>query len=214
MNKLAKIESVETGHVLLACPYTDDSGQWIESELFVEKDIFEQFHTSDLGDMLLCGKRLIPNNSDEILGMINELRNNMPQSYAYEFSEWSEILGYTVNEDNIARYNKNAFIASILWEMTFNGMNEESQVERREELKASADEVERLMQLPEEEREKHFVSFDDVLKQWEEEYPELKDTRTEEEKEADMLQVWKNSIECTIGQYGALKAYVQSLEEK
>lgn len=105
-------------------------------------------------------------------------------SYGYEFSPWEEWLGLQVDLESMKYFGLAECIADILSEMTFNGMTRESQEERREELEESANELQRILDMPEEEQKNHLISWDEVRRELESEF-DLQDNRTEEEKEQE-----------------------------
>ena len=117
--------------------------------------------------------------TDEIKQYIHEINEGCPEGYAFEFSPWSEILGCKVSMGNVKRIGLQDCIYAVLHEMTFNGMTEESQNERRQELEASIKEAEEIDKLPLEERQKYYHDVEEVWKELG--LPE--DTRSEEEKE-------------------------------
>jgi len=122
---------------------------------------------------------------DELREYYKNIHKNMPTGCAFEFSPWQEILGYKVNVGNLRSQGLQDCIYAVLTEMTFNGMTEESQNERRQELDASIKDFEEIEKLSLEEQKKHFRSFDDFCKEkgWQ-------DERSPEEKEAKDKQVW------------------------
>ena len=124
-------------------------------------------------------------------------------SYGFEFSPWSDWLGLTVDEESFKRNGIEESIASILYEMTFNGFTEKQQDERRRKLQDSVEEAERLAALPEEERNKHYVSLKDVCESF-----GITDDRTEEERRADKLRLHKNIIINHNRQIEAMSKYV------
>lgn len=126
----------------------------------------------------------------------------LPQSYAYEFSPWEDILGAEIDADNLSVYDEFEFAASVLNELSFNGFTRESQKERRDDLDRSIKECEKYMKLPPEERDKHFVPMDDVFSEL-----GLHDTRTEEEKEADMLDMHRAMVFNAAEKYKAIRRY-------
>ena len=105
------------------------------------------------------------------------------RGYGFDFSEWKEILGWEIDPENVRECGEDAFVGYILDEMSFNGIYEEDQEERRNELFSRADELDEILALPEEERKKRLIPaenvFDRILPE------EYRDTRTQEEKDAE-----------------------------
>ena len=111
----------------------------------------------------------------------------LPSGYAFEFSDWEEILGWDVDQVNIDSVGVNRFLSYVLFEMSFNGFEEPSQEERRKELESRIEEYEEIKKLPVEEQEKHFVSVnvEDMFKELSEKYGVELPKKTEEEKEKE-----------------------------
>ena len=106
------------------------------------------------------------NLSDEELEQEFKKRVNattLPSGYAYEFNEWEDILGYEVDEDNVNAIGKEKFAGIVLYEMSFNGFDRESQDERREDLENRMKEFEEIKTLPKEEQEKRYVPIEKVF---------------------------------------------------
>lgn len=99
--------------------------------------------------------------SEEVKQVLNELPSN-PIGYGYEFTEWEEVLNFEVLYIPEGA-ERQEYISDILYEMSFNGMTRDSQVERREELEASIKESEEIRKLPKEEQEKHYHSIDELF---------------------------------------------------
>ena len=99
-----------------------------------------------------------------------------PIQYAFEFTPTIEILGYQAaiqfkNEDE-----KYKAIAAIIDEMTFFGFDEQEKEDKLNQVEETANEVEEILKLPEEEQEKYFGTITDL-------FPEMEVTPlTEEEK--------------------------------
>ena len=107
----------------------------------------------------------------------------LPEAFAYEFSPWEEILGTQVLPKNFERIGKDEFLASALYEMSFNGMTREGQEERREELSDAIAEHEKIQNMPPEEREKHLFTLEDVMERL-----GYTDDRAEEERREERRQ--------------------------
>lgn len=129
-------------------------------------------------------------------------------SYGYEFSPWEEVLGAEVFLSNAESYDKDAFAADILWELSFNGYTAEEQKERQEELEKAIEEVKEMSSLPKEEREKHFHSIDEIREKfgWE--------TPSEEEKEKIRLNMYKDSAKTTVRKIAELRRLGEEIREE
>lgn len=86
-----------------------------------------------------------------------------PLQYAMEFTPAVEILGHQVSLRGIEEKDVYAAIAAIIDEMTFFGFEEETKQNKLEEIQETADEVDDLLKLPEEERQKHFCTLADLF---------------------------------------------------
>ena len=89
---------------------------------------------------------------DELREYYKNIHKNMPTGCAFEFSPWQKILGYKVNVGNLRSQGLQDCIYAVLTEMTFNGMTEESQSERRQELDAAIKDFEEIEKLSLEEK--------------------------------------------------------------
>ena len=119
-----------------------------------------------------------------------------PQAFAYEFNEWEQTLGYQVYEENLKDFDVQQCLYAVLYEMSFNGMDRDSQIERREELESSVKELDEILELPEEERSTRLHSFDELMDEF-----GYKDTRTVEEKDEDTRRMYYCSLKCRYEKY-------------
>lgn len=62
-----------------------------------------------------------------------EIEKKYVQTYAFEFNDWKEILGYSVSDVSIKEYGINVVASAIFDEMTFFGLEYEKVNERTEE---------------------------------------------------------------------------------
>ena len=90
-------------------------------------------------------------------------------------------------------------------EMTFNGTTKESQDERREELDRSAAEFDEIMKLPEEEREERLIPWETIKEEI-----GFEDTRTDEEKQTDLMRMYRDSIWCCAKKEECIRIYKES----
>lgn len=182
--------------------WDDDDGikETVESELYeydnfvsVGKDLMDlEYDCSNVSfDMPLV----------ELEKHVSEFPS-LPQTFAYEFTEWETILGYQVYEENFKKFDVQDCIYAVLYEMSFNGMDRESQLERKEELDASVAEVDEIMALPEEERDCRLHSFDDVMKEW-----GYEDTRTQAQKDEELRSMYYCSLKRLCEKYKDVKEY-------
>jgi len=206
VNKFCEIKAEEDreGCVLLGAWYTDWYTDLTEEGNEKHLDV-AMYHRADIKKAMPVYKTIceLPDDEeipdDKIEQCTRELPRRRPSGYAFEFSEWSRVLGWEVDLGNVERCGEADFLAVVLNEMTFNGFLEESQEERREEMKTQVEEVDRIMQLPKEEREKHFVKAEDVFKILREELGEEHTPPTAEEKRLtrirDARSIYRNAKE-------------------
>ena len=198
VNMLLSLKAVPSNDFILFEKYWwDDDDKILET---VEAELYEYENFKNAGkDILESGfiYKDIPDDltTSEIKEMLSEYPE-LPFTYAYEFTEWEKVLGYQVFEENFHNFDIQECIYAILYEMSFNGMDRDSQIERKEELNKSIEEVEKIMKLPEEEQSKHLHSFDDVINK-----SGFTDTRTKEEKDEDMRRLYYCSLKTRYEKY-------------
>lgn len=114
----------------------------------------------------------IPNiKEDNIWKMTEEEANSsllslsIPQGYAFELSDWEEILGYSVPQCMINIYGLETTMACVIYEMTFFGYEREDMEEKREEVHQRVDEIIEVLKKPQEEQDKYFVPSEEVFKE-------------------------------------------------
>lgn len=86
----------------------------------------------------------------------------MISSFGYEFSPWGEILSVPVISSNVKRVGHYPFLADVLWEMSFCGWTEKERAEGIAELDKAIDESKKYKDMPEEEKQNHLHSLDDL----------------------------------------------------
>lgn len=122
----------------------------------------------------------------------------LPDSYAYEFNRWNEILGYEVIEDNIKEYGIPKVLAYIINEMTFFGYDRESVDCEAEQLEKTIEEVNKIEELPIEEQSEYFKSV------------EFEDNRSEDEKMIDYHIHLRETVYNTLNMYKVIDKYWKS----
>ena len=151
------------------------------------------------------------NESEDILREKCNKFFDMPICYAYEFCDWAEILGWDIYEGNLDEFDLQECIYAILFEMSFNGIDFESQAERRAELDEAVKESEEIHKLPKEEQDKHYISFDEVKERrknefgWEE--------PSEEERAKNRQLMWLSSIKTLTWRFNNYKKMVGNYYE-
>lgn len=193
----------DTGHLILGISFVDDDEdegrhEFLDACLFKKDDLAAQFDW----DSPMAKVAPLDGLTDD---QVEELAHTriLPDSYAFEYSPWDEILGYEVDPYNLLMVGPIPLAADVLWEMTFFGF-EESQVDaEREELHRRADELDEILKLPKEEQEKHLIPAEKVFAELG--IPE----RTEEEKEADHQRMSREIAENGLRKYQAMRAYLE-----
>ena len=105
---------------------------------------------------------------------------DLPNNYCFDFTPWENSLGWRVDPENIKTVGATPFSAYVLEELSFNGIDQDSQQERIGELTERVEETKRIFELPEEEWPNYFTKANDVFKEL-----GFTDDRTKEEKERD-----------------------------
>ena len=153
----------EENYIMIAGRYWDFGEESISSNMYRTDEFMEFLDFAAKVEIPPIESVNLDNAKDTVKKLTSE---HILTSYGYEFSDWEEILPVRVIPGNVDRVGLNSFAADILWEMSFNGFDEESQSERKEELEKSMQECDEIRQLPEEERAKHYhpVDIDSLYK--------------------------------------------------
>lgn len=150
-------KSGETPYVFIATNRTEDGTTNLDVAMCKKSDIETCIRN-------IKGMDPLQLTEEEPIGKQYErIQNYVPQSYGYEFTPWAEILATEVFMENLKAHGLQNCLADILHEMTFCGWTEERRSAEREELDQAAEEVERIMKLPEEEQKQYMHSLDDVM---------------------------------------------------
>ncbi|MBR1752618.1 MAG: hypothetical protein IJ740_17395 [Ruminococcus sp.] len=120
--------------------------------------------------------------------------------YDYIFTDWSEILGYTVPSYITTDEEMLLYAAAILHEMTFFGLDESVKKKKLDDLTKSLEEADRMRKLPVEEQNGYFKSYDEVFGDL-----GLKDERTYEQKVEDERKRRRNIALSELSQYREVK---------
>ena len=127
-------------------------------------------------------------------------------SNAFEFSPWNEILGYELFVPNINSFGADKLLAVIIYEMTFCGFTEEDHQKEVQKLREAIAETESIQNLPEEERKKYYKDAEDVFAEF-----GYKDTRTDEEKQREREQLYRETFINHTRKYSILREYLKGL---
>ena len=126
---------------------------------------------------------------EQMKDFLTKTKDWLPQAFAYDYTPWEETLGVEVYPENYMHMGKDEFLASALYEMSFNGMTREKQEKQRKKLTDAIEEYKEIEKMPPEEREKHLYTWEDIMGEF-----DFKDERSEEEKEAEERQNLLDSI--------------------
>lgn len=185
----------------------DKGGEWLDCVGYTKKDIEDfNFNFSEIDNL---EESDFDDATQEQCDRIMEKLKGVPSGYAFEMTDWANILAYKVSDTSIKQYGLEEVMAGIMNEMLFFGYDESHMQEEREELARRAEEVENYSSLPEEERNKYFKS-------WEEVKTELgfEETRTEEERAIDLLNMWRSSCKSRLRMVRLFRELKKELEEK
>ena len=190
-------EPTDTGRLILGICFVDD-GEYLDACLFKKNDLAAQFDWN-----FPLGRAASLDCLDD--GQIEELAQTRlcPDSYAYDLSPWVEILGYEVDPYNILEVGAVPLAVAVLWEMTFFGFDESRVDAERDELRRRAREMEEILKLPKEEREKYFIPAEKVFAELG--IPE----KTEEEEREDSRRICRKMAENSLRKYRAMWAYLE-----
>ena len=159
--------------ILIAIKYLEEGKSFVDANLYHKNEFMEKAS-------LVLDKVVLPVEANASRKTIDEFlevtQNLVPESYAYEFSEWEDILGAEVYEENYIRFGRVRFLAAVLYELSFNGFTREEQDERRADLDKTIAEMEQITALPPEEQRKYMHNLDEL---------EIEDKRTPKEKEEE-----------------------------
>lgn len=195
LDRMTQIEPAESDMVILG-QYTYYE---FDNDFFFDTSAYKKEDLKNWEDN--CDVAIIQNRDmtfEEKMKFMSD--HHLPTSYAYEFNEWAETLGYDVSETNIALYTPVVVLADIINEMTFFGDQEEDVLEQKAVIDERVAEVDAILEMPEEEKAKHFVSMDDFF-----ESIGYVDERTEEEKTDTETKIRDAMILNWIAKYKMLK---------
>lgn len=181
--------------------WNDIPEEYIASELYEKKELINYLNKNKNKNCPV--DNFNENDRNENLEKLLKQFDKMPQSYAFEFTEWEKILGWEICEDNLEEFDIQECIYAILSEMSFNGITRESQEERREKLEESVKQHEEIMKLPEEERDKHYISLEEIEQKWKENFGW--EPPTQEERYESQRLMWVCSLKTMIWKFNNFK---------
>lgn len=123
---LSNLPVAPSEYILLALPTFESGSPETHAELFLKDSLLEK-HS-------IISERNMPQYQETdpkevFTKIIQDTADYLPNSYGYEFSPWEMVLGATVLPENFdqSETGKIPFIASALFNMSFNGTSVEAQ---------------------------------------------------------------------------------------
>lgn len=136
--------------IILGAEFVDFTGELpsrVNIYLYKISEIKDGFRHCTVSDI----RNITRTEYDELSDIISGI-----ESYLIDLDEWENILGYTVDEDNISKFGNERFMAEILWSMTFYGYSEKNIEIKRREYNRAGDEPRNMAS------EENSVSLGDV----------------------------------------------------
>jgi hypothetical protein len=200
IRSLAKMVPIDTNSLLLGVPRQEDDRSYLDACLIKKAELahWDRHRFDSLPPL----EELSRKDMEDLCAL-----SNSPETYAFEFSPWAEVLGFEICPQNAAEVGEAQLAAQILWEMTFFGFTEDQISEERKKLEGSIREVDEIKKLPPEEQEKRLISAEDL-------FAELgyEDTRTEEEKEEQYVQMCRQMVLFQMRLYRGIEQYLSQAD--
>lgn len=201
IQKIRSIEPVDTNHIIFGVSFLNDGKEYPDALLFSKNEIDENLLSNSVFSKLENIQSFSLSDIEQILET-----TTLPASYAFEFSPWNEILGYELFVPNINSFGADKLLAVIIYEMTFCGFTEEDHQKEVQKLREAIAETESIQNLPEEERKKYYKDAKDVFAEF-----GYKDTRTDEEKQREREQLYRETFINHTRKYSILREYLKGL---
>lgn len=192
-------ESVLLGHMLKDEILNEIDGDVLDVTVYDKKEVAD-----GIAEIMASAEVNLETDDPKSVRKAIEEHRDLVRGYAFDFSEWNEVLGWEVDEANVAECGETAFVAFVLYEMSFNGVYEEDHAERRAELEERVAEVNEIFELDEEERNKRLVPMEKTFLDL-----GIVDERSEEEKRAERIAIDREILYNVKRQAEVLKGYVE-----
>lgn len=178
LNKLKEVEPIYSKSIVLSRKVTDCEGEsyWDACSIV---DFDPEKLIASYNNVQEYKKKI--NEAYEIFSTDYDKWNELfyaPLQYAMEFSPAKEILGHQVTLRGIPQTDIYMAIAAIVDEMTFFGFDEQVKEDEFEKVSKTAQEVEEILQKPQEEQENYFCTIADL-------FPGIELTEPTEEEKAE-----------------------------
>ena len=140
---LADLTAEPTRDVVLALPsYQDESAEAARFQYDTVAEVFPQLARQ-------CVPQLSENAPERELDVVMDaVRDWMPEAYSIESSDWEEVLGAQVCLPNVEKFGKDAFLSSVLFQMSMFGMEREARKKRLTEIAEKLKEAEQSQSDP------------------------------------------------------------------
>lgn len=191
IEKLKKYDAKdETPTIILGMRGVEEGKEYISAEMYLMREFAEKMkEIPDIStEEIPTDEEFETWDKDRLMKYTADTYAILPQAVGYFFSPWEECLAAEVNEGNLERIGIDPVVEAFLHELSFNGMTEESQEKRRNELDESIKDTDEILKLPKEEQDKHFHSIKDLFEEL-----GIVDKRTEKEKEEAIRQMYVDS---------------------
>lgn len=191
IEKLKKYDAKdETPTIILGMRGVEEGKEYISAEMYLMCDFVEKMkEMPDIStEEIPTDEEIETWDKDRLIKYSTDTYAILPQAVGYFLSPWEECLAAEINEGNLERIGIDSVIGAFLHELSFNGMTEESQEKRRNELDESIRNTNEILMLPKEEQDKHFHSIKDLFEEL-----GIVDKRTEKEKEEAIRQMYVDS---------------------
>ncbi len=77
-------------------------------------------------DYIICIEKTEDLDDEDIYDHVYALDKNDNEKYGLEINPWMNTIGYLVDDDSLAAYGREMFVALVLWEMTWFGYDNET----------------------------------------------------------------------------------------
>lgn len=191
LDRFDGIEPTSTGYVILGVVYVENGRERLEANLYCESEL--------PGFAEIVGALAKFDADGDAERLCHEVSS--AKRYAYEYTPWSEILGFRVLRSNARDVGFAKLAAAVLYEMTFFGFSEKNVEAEREKLDAAIAEAELSTGIS--------ISAEELFARF-----GWHDERTEEEKENERLAAIREQMKNLRRSWEALRRYIKRIPLK
>ena len=191
IEKLKKYDAKDkTPAIILGMRGVEEGKEYISAEMYLMREFAEKMkEMPDIStEEIPTDEEIETWDKDRLIKYSTDTYAILPQAVGYFLSPWEECLAAEIDEGNLERIGIDPVVEAFLHELSFNGMTEESQEKRRNELDESIRNTNEILMLPKEEQDKHFHPIKDLFEEL-----GIIDKRTEKEKEEAIRQMYVDS---------------------